>query len=52
MGNLAEFRDVLSLVARGELVPQIDRVLPLEEIAEGHRAIENRAIFGKIVLQP
>jgi len=28
MGNRAQFRDVLSLVARGELEPQIDRVLP------------------------
>jgi NADPH:quinone reductase-like Zn-dependent oxidoreductase len=52
MGNRAQFRDVLSLVARGELEPQIDRVLPLEQIAEGHRAIENRAVFGKVVLRP
>jgi len=25
---------------------------PLEQIAEGHRAIENRAVFGKVVLRP
>jgi len=52
MGNRAQFRDVLSLVARGELEPQIDRVLPLDRIAEGHRAIEDRAVFGKVVLRP
>jgi len=52
MGNHAQFRDVLSLVARGELEPQIDRVLPLEEIAEGHRVIQGREVFGKVVLRP
>lgn len=52
MGNRQEFRDVLSLVARGDLVPQVDRVIPLEEVAEGHRAIENREVVGKVVLRP
>ncbi|MFB6220238.1 MAG: zinc-binding dehydrogenase [Halolamina sp.] len=52
MGNRRQFRDVLSLVARGDLTPQIDRVLPLAEVAEGHRAIERREVVGKIVLQP
>jgi NADPH2:quinone reductase len=28
----------------------VDRVLPLEEVAEGHRALETREAFGKIVL--
>ena len=52
MGNRQDFRDVLSLVARGDLVPQIDRILPLDDVAEGHRAIEDRQVVGKIVLQP
>ncbi|MEF8801156.1 MAG: zinc-binding dehydrogenase [Halolamina sp.] len=52
MGNRTQFRDVLSLVASGELTPQIDRVLPLSDIAEGHRAIENREVVGKVVLKP
>jgi hypothetical protein len=27
-------------------------VLPLEEIAEGHRAIEEREVVGKIIVEP
>jgi len=52
MGNRTQFRDVLSLVARGELEPRIDRQLSLKEVAEGHRAIEERAVVGKVVIEP
>lgn len=52
MGNRQEFRDVLSLVAAGDLAPAIDRVLPLDRIADGHAAIENRDVVGKVVIQP
>ena len=52
MGNRQDFRDVLSLVADGELTPRIDRVLPLDRIAEGHAAIEDREVIGKVVIRP
>jgi NADPH:quinone reductase-like Zn-dependent oxidoreductase len=39
------------LVAAGQLKPVVDRVLPLEEVAEGHRALEAREVFGKVVLR-
>lgn len=52
MGNRQDFRDVLSLVADGELTPRIDRVLPLDRIAEGHAAIDDREVVGKVVIQP
>ena len=52
MGNRQDFRDVGRLVAAGELEPQIDRVLPLERVAEGHRAIEDREVVGKVVVTP
>ena len=52
MGNRQDFRDTISLVARGKVEPIIDRVLPLDGVAEGHRALENRDVFGKIVIQP
>lgn len=52
MGNRQEFRDVGGLVARGALEPLIDRVLPLDGISEGHRALEERAVVGKVVIQP
>ncbi len=35
----------------GSLRPTIDRVLPLERVAEAHRAMEAGEHFGKIVLQ-
>ncbi|MDY6818138.1 MAG: zinc-binding dehydrogenase [Halobacteriales archaeon] len=52
MGNRQDFRDVLSLADRGKIEPVIDRVLPLDEIAIGHRRIEDREVFGKIVIRP
>ncbi|MFZ5828330.1 MAG: zinc-binding dehydrogenase [Bacillota bacterium] len=30
----------------------IDRVLPLEEIREGHRLLEERIVFGKVIMKP
>jgi NADPH:quinone reductase-like Zn-dependent oxidoreductase len=52
MGSHREFLDVMKCVFRGQLKPVIDRVLPLSEAAKGHELIEQRAIFGKIVLTP
>lgn len=52
MGNRQDFRDVSRLIADGEVVPQVDRVLPLDRIAEAHRAIEDREVVGKVVIRP
>jgi NADPH:quinone reductase-like Zn-dependent oxidoreductase len=52
MGNRQDFRDVGWLIASGDLQPVVDRVLPLSRIKEGHNAIENREVFGKIVIEP
>jgi hypothetical protein len=30
----------------------VDGVLPLSEVAEAHRRLEAREVFGKIVLDP
>jgi NADPH:quinone reductase-like Zn-dependent oxidoreductase len=50
MGSKGELLRILPLVERGLLRPRIDRVLPFERIAEAHRALEERAVAGKIVL--
>ncbi len=50
MGNRQDFRNVLRLVADGTLEPAIDRVLPLDRLAEGHATIENRDVVGKVVI--
>ena len=42
--------DVIDRVAAGQLRPVVDRVLPLADVAAGHRALEAREVFGKIVL--
>lgn len=52
MGNRQDFRDTVELAARGNVEPVIDRVLPLSGLAEGHRAIENRDVLGKVVIEP
>jgi alcohol dehydrogenase len=43
---------LLGLVAEGRLKPIIDRVLPLADAAEGERLLEDREVFGKVVLKP
>jgi NADPH:quinone reductase-like Zn-dependent oxidoreductase len=43
---------LMDLIHQGELQPVIDEVLPLERAAEGLRLIENREVFGKVVVTP
>ena len=50
MGSHHDFLEVMKCVFRGQLKPVIDRVLPLAEAVKGHELIEQRAVFGKIVL--
>jgi alcohol dehydrogenase len=47
-----DLASLLDLVARGLLQPIIDRVLPVEQAAEGERLLEDREVFGKVVLRP
>lgn len=46
-----ELDTVLDLCFQARLEPVIDRVLPLEEIAEAERAMEDRELVGKIVMR-
>ncbi len=50
MGSLAELHEIIKHVQAGRLRPVIDRVLPIDQIAEAHRLLENRQAFGKVVL--
>lgn len=50
MGSRADLLRIAGFVGEGRLKPVIDRVLPLEQVAEGHRALAERSLFGKIVL--
>ncbi|MEQ8675372.1 MAG: zinc-binding dehydrogenase [Aggregatilineales bacterium] len=44
--------DLVEAVRNGDIVPVIDSVLPLEETAEGHRLLEDREVFGKVIITP
>ena len=44
--------DLLDMVAKGELDPYINRVLPLEQASEGLAQIRDRKVIGKIIVDP
>jgi NADPH:quinone reductase-like Zn-dependent oxidoreductase len=50
MGSKGSLFVILDHVKAGRLEPVVDRVLPLWDAAEGHRLLESRAVFGKVVL--
>ena len=43
---------VLPHMAEGGIVPLVDRVFTLDQVADAHRCMEQSAHFGKIVLTP
>ncbi|HZR97478.1 MAG TPA: zinc-binding dehydrogenase [Chloroflexota bacterium] len=46
----AETEEVYRLIAAGRLQTIIEHVLPLEQVAEGHRLAADRNSFGRVVL--
>ena len=46
-----DLRQVFKLAAPGRLRPIVDRVLPLECLAEGQERLAGREHFGKIVVE-
>ncbi|MFI9810703.1 NAD(P)H-quinone oxidoreductase [Saccharothrix variisporea] len=49
---VADVRDRLwPLIASGQVKPVVDRVLPIREAADAHRALEGGSVFGKVVLE-
>ncbi|MBI5200172.1 MAG: zinc-binding dehydrogenase [Elusimicrobia bacterium] len=51
MGSLAEFHQVMKLVAAGKLKPVVDATFPLEEARRAHEYLASRKQFGKVVLK-
>jgi len=43
---------LMGLIVEGKMKPVIDEVLPLERAMDGLRLIENREVFGKVVIRP
>ncbi|MDA1194230.1 MAG: zinc-binding dehydrogenase [Planctomycetota bacterium] len=52
MGSLGDMHQLVRLLEAGQLRPIVDAVLPLADVAEAHRRLEAREVFGKIVLVP
>ncbi len=50
MGSKADLLHIVRELERGRLKPVVDRVFPLKEAAEAQRAMEDRKVFGKLVL--
>ncbi len=50
MGRKADLLALQEHVAAGRLKPVVHTVLPLAAAADGHRLLEDRAVFGKVVL--
>ena len=44
--------DCLKLAIEGKIRPVIGKKLPLKDAAEGHRLVENKAVIGKVILEP
>jgi NADPH:quinone reductase-like Zn-dependent oxidoreductase len=52
MGSKGDLCRVLDLFELGRLRPVLAQVRPLAELREAHRELEERAVFGKIVVEP
>jgi NADPH:quinone reductase-like Zn-dependent oxidoreductase len=50
MGRRDELEQILSLMEKGRLKPVIDRVFPLEDLADAHRYLEEGKQVGKIII--
>jgi alcohol dehydrogenase len=48
----SDLEALLIEVERGSIKPVIDRVFPLAESAEAMRVLEDREVFGKIIIRP
>jgi NADPH:quinone reductase-like Zn-dependent oxidoreductase len=47
-----DLTELLTLIQTKKLVPIIDRQLPLEDVNEAFRIVEDREVFGKILVRP
>lgn len=43
---------LMTMIQKGEIKPVVDKVLPLEQAAEGLRLIQDRKVIGKVVVTP
>jgi NADPH:quinone reductase-like Zn-dependent oxidoreductase len=51
MAPKGRLHTLLGLLAEGRLRSVVHRLLPLDQVSEAHRLLEDREVFGKVVLQ-
>jgi NADPH:quinone reductase-like Zn-dependent oxidoreductase len=51
MASKSRLFPILKWVSQGKLEPIVGATLPLAQAAEGHRLLEERRVFGKVVLE-
>jgi NADPH:quinone reductase-like Zn-dependent oxidoreductase len=51
MGSKSELLDAMKFVERGQIRAVVDRTLPLAEARRAHELMDDRAQFGKLVLE-
>ena len=47
-----DLKGLMEMIGRGRMKPVIDKVLPLDQAAEGLRLIQDREVIGKVVVTP
>ena len=52
MGTKGDMLDVVRLINQGKLRPVVDRTFALEDARLAHEAMEDRDLFGKLILLP
>lgn len=52
MGGKRDLLDVFRFVGQGKLKPVIDSIFPLSEVRKAEEKMEDRKVFGKIVIKP
>lgn len=50
--TVEDLEALMGMIQDGRMAPPIDRIYPLEESAEALRVIEDREVFGKVIVQP
>ncbi len=49
--NGGQLREITALIEAGKVRPTVSKVLPLDQVQEAHRAVEQEHPRGKVVLQ-
>jgi NADPH:quinone reductase-like Zn-dependent oxidoreductase len=50
MGNREELHHLFKLIEQKKFKPVVDRILPWTQLKEAHQLLEERKIFGKVIL--